>query len=122
MVKKESRNERRKWRHRKMRKKIFGTPGRPRLCPFRSLKHIYVQIIDDEEGKTLAAASTLELKTNEKLKQANKTELAKLVGELIAKKAKEKGIEKVVFDRAGYLYHGRIKALAEAARQAGLQF
>ncbi len=109
-------------RHLRIRKKIFGTPERPRLSVFRSLKHIYAQIIDDTIGHTLVAASTLDPEIREELKGKTKTEQAKLVGKLIAKRALEKGITKVVFDRGGHKYHGRVKALAEAAREGGLIF
>lgn len=101
-------------RHKRVRAKIFGTARRPRLCVFKSNQHIYAQLIDDEKGKTLVAASDLEIK-----KSAEKT---KEVGKLIAEKAKVKKIEKVVFDRGGYKYHGRVKILAEAAREGGLKF
>ena len=104
-------------KHWRMRHKINGTPERPRLSVFRSTNHIYAQIIDDTVGNTLVAASTLEFKA-----EGTKTEAAKQVGEMIAKKALEKGITKVVFDRVGNLYHGRIQALAEGAREAGLDF
>ena len=109
-------------RHKRVRKKIFGTPERPRLCVFRSLRHIYAQIIDDTVGRTLVAASTLSPELRGKLKTGGNIEAARYVGELIAKKALEKGIKKVVFDRGGYKYHGRVKALAEAARKGGLEF
>ena len=108
--------ERLKRRHRRVRAKVFGTAEVPRLSVYRSLKHIYAQIINDKEGETLAAASDL------KIKQGTKTERAKEVGKMIAKLAQEKGIKKVVFDRGGRKYHGRIKALAEAAREGGLKF
>jgi large subunit ribosomal protein L18 len=111
--------ERRKRRHKRIRAKIFGIEKRPRLCVFRSTKHIYAQLIDDEKGHTIASANDLELKGIEKM---TKIEKAKEVGKLIAKKAKEKNIEKVVFDRGGYKYHGRVKALAEGAREGGLKF
>ncbi len=117
-----SRNEARKRRHRRVRKKVFGTPERPRLNVFRSLKHIYAQIIDDEKGVTLVSASTIDRELREKCQGLTKTEQARLVGELVAKRALAKGITKVVFDRGGYKYHGRVKALAEAAREAGLDF
>ena len=107
--------EKRIKRHKKIRAKIWGSAKKPRLCVFRSAKHIYAQLIDDEKGKTIAAASDLELK---KVKDNR----AKKVGELIAKKAKDNKIEKVIFDRAGYLYHGQIKSLAEGAREEGLKF
>ncbi len=110
-------------RKKRIRKKVEGTPFRPRLCVYRSLKHIYAQIIDDERGVTLVAASTLspEFKTQGD-PVAGKTDAAKRVGMLVGKKALDKGIEKVVFDRNGYLYHGRVRALAEGAREAGLNF
>ena len=104
-------------KHWRSRNKIKGTPERPRLALFRSTQHIYAQIIDDTVGKTLVAASTLEVKVD-----GTKTDAAKAVGAAVAKKALENGIEKVVFDRGGNLYHGRIQALAEGAREAGLDF
>ncbi len=107
-------------RSKRLRKKIVGNPDMPRLCVFRSLNHIYAQAIDDKSGKTLISASSLEVK--EKAKKTGNREAAKLVGELIAEKCKQKGIDAVRFDRSGYLYHGRVKALAEAARAAGLKF
>ncbi len=109
-------------RHRRVRKKIFGTTGRPRLCVFRSLKHIYVQIIDDENGHTLVSASTLSSDVRDKISGGNNIDTAKALGEVIGKKALEKDITDVVFDRGGYRYHGKIRALAEAAREAGLSF
>lgn len=112
--------EKRRRRHRRIRAKIFGTATRPRLCVFRSLKHIYCQLIDDEKGKTLIAASDLELKKTKK--KRTKKEKAFGVGKLIAEKALKKKITQVVFDRGGYAYHGRVKALAEGAREGGLQF
>ena len=121
MLKKESRNIARKRRHLRVRKKIFGTEERPRLCVYKSEKHIYAQIINDEKGHTLVAASTLDPAIRDKVTGVN-IESAKLVGELIAKKALEKGISAVAFDRSGYIYHGRVKALADAAREAGLDF
>jgi len=108
--------------HRRIRKKISGTPDRPRLCVFRSLKYIYAQIIDDTQGRTLAAASSVEKQVRGNLKSGCNIEASKLVGKAIAERAKAKGIEAVVFDRGGYLYHGCVKALAEAAREAGLKF
>ncbi|KHO63415.1 MULTISPECIES: 50S ribosomal protein L18 [Thermoanaerobacter] len=121
MITKPNRNELRKRRHLRVRKKVFGTPERPRLNVFRSLKHIYAQIIDDTKGYTLVHASTLDPELRSIAKGANK-QSAKLVGELIAKRALEKGIKDVVFDRGGYIYHGVVKELADAARQAGLNF
>ena len=116
-----SKTDRRTRIRRRIRKKLEGTTDRPRLAVFRSNSQVYVQIIDDNAGKTLLAASSKEksVAANEKTK---KTEQAAMVGKLIAEKCKEKGIENVVFDRNGYLYHGRIKALAEAAREGGLKF
>src|SRR5262245_17832817 len=107
-------------RKQRIRKKLAGTQEKPRLSVFRSLNHIYVQAIDDATGKTLFAASSTEVKG--KTKGTGNKDAAKAVGELIASKCKDKGIETVVFDRGGYLYHGRVKALAEAARAAGLKF
>lgn len=120
MIKKIDRNANRKQRHARVRRKINGTPSKPRLNVFRSGKHIYAQIIDDTVGHTIVSASTLD-KTAELTSTHNK-EAAKFVGESVAKKALDKGIEEVVFDRGGFLYHGRIKELAESARAAGLKF
>jgi large subunit ribosomal protein L18 len=120
--------EKRYRRHKRIRAKIAGTSKRPRLCIFRSAKHIYLQLIDDEKGKTLVAASDRELKRQKTPKQSKlatrqaKTDTAKGVGMLLAKKALEKKIEKVVFDRGGYQYQGRVKAAAEGAREGGLKF
>lgn len=122
MISKGDRNKARLRRHLRVRKKISGTPERPRLNVFRSDKHIYAQIIDDTKGVTLAAASTLDKSLREELKNGANVEAARKVGALIAQRAKEKGIEKVVFDRGGYMYHGRVQALAEAAREGGLEF
>ena len=119
MIIKESKNELRVRRHKRVRAKISGNADCPRLCVYRSNKGIYAQIIDDTVGKTLVAASTLDKEVKTK---ASNIEAAKEVGELVAKRALEKGIEAVVFDRGGYLYHGRVKALADAAREAGLKF
>ena len=110
------------FRKARVKKKISGTGGRPRLSIFRGHKNMYAQLIDDEKGHTLIAASTLSPELKGKLKVADTIPAAKAVGELIAKKAVEKGIKKVVFDRGGHLYHGRVKAFADAARQAGLEF
>jgi large subunit ribosomal protein L18 len=109
-------------RKKRVRSRIEGTPERPRLNVFRSLKHIYAQAVVDTTGKTLASASTLSPELRGALRHSGNVEAAKKVGELIAKKCLEKGIPKVVFDRSGYLYHGRIKALADAARASGLTF
>ena len=122
MIKKFNRNESRKKRHRIIRKSIQGTPERPRLNVFRSSKHIYAQIIDDTQMKTITSSSTIDKEVAEKLEGLTKKEAAELVGKNIAEKAKKEGIEKVVFDRGGYLYHGRIKALADGARENGLKF
>ncbi len=108
-------------RHRRIRKHVSGTPARPRLCVFRSLKHIYAQVIDDTRGVTLAAASSLDPALRGQVEGA-KVKRAEAVGDLVARRAREAGVEKVVFDRGGYLYHGRVKALADAARAAGLSF
>ena len=108
--------------HRRIRKKLAGTPARPRLAIYRSQAHIYAQVIDDEAGRTLCAASSTEGALKGKLKSGGNVDAAKEVGTLIASRAKEKGVEQVVFDRGGFLYHGRIKALADAAREAGLKF
>jgi large subunit ribosomal protein L18 len=117
-----NRNEARIRRHARVRKHIIGAPERPRLCVFRSLADIYAQVIDDEAGRTLAAASSIDRELREKLKGMTKTEQARKVGQLVAERAKEKGITAVVFDRGGFRYIGRVKALADAAREAGLQF
>ena len=118
MIKNESRNELRKKRHARIRNKVKGNKDLPRLNVFRSNSQIFAQVIDDEKGTTLVSSSSLNLK----LKNGGNVEGAKLVGTDIAKKAKKAGITKVVFDRGGYLYHGRVKALAEAARSEGLEF
>ena len=120
MIKKTSRNELRKRRHYRVRAKVQGTAQRPRLNVFRSNKHIYAQLIDDVAGTTIASASTLDKDLN--IAAPGNSEAAKVVGATIAKRAKEKNITSVVFDRAGYLYHGRVATLADAARAEGLQF
>jgi len=117
-----SREDNRKRRHIRIRKKVAGTQERLRLSVYRSLNHIYAQIIDDAKGSTLVSASSLDSPVNEMKNHKGNIATAKAVGGLIANKAQEKGIKKVVFDRGGYLYHGRVKALAEAAREAGLEF
>ncbi|WP_188456394.1 50S ribosomal protein L18 [Virgibacillus oceani] len=120
MITKPDKNVVRKKRHVRVRKNLFGTEQRPRLNVYRSNKHIYVQLIDDIKGVTLASAST---KDNElKVEASGNVDAAKQVGELIAKRAQDKGYKSIVFDRGGYLYHGRVKALADAAREAGLEF
>ena len=106
--------------HTRIRKKISGSDQRPRLAVFRSLNHIYAQVIDDASGQTLVSASTTESAFNGK--SGGNVEAAKEVGRLVAERAKEKGVNRVVFDRGGYIYHGRVKSLAEAAREAGLEF
>ena len=118
MIKKESRNEQRKIRHARVRNKVSGTAACPRLNVFRSNSHIFAQIINDEKGTTLVSSSSVELK----IKNGGNIEGAKLVGKDIAEKAKQAGITKVVFDRGGYQYHGRVEALADAARENGLEF
>ncbi len=120
MVKPKERFERRKRRTRWWIRKLAG--GKPRLSVFRSNKHIYAQIIDDERGHTLAAASTLDRELREKLPKGSDKAAAREVGLLIARRAREAGVERVVFDRGAYKYHGRVKALAEGAREGGLQF
>ncbi|MFZ6027309.1 MAG: 50S ribosomal protein L18 [Chloroflexota bacterium] len=109
-------------RHRRIRKKVSGTPERPRLSVFRGLTHIYAQVIDDEAGNTLASASSLDGQLRAQMAGLNKTDQAKLIGKVVAERAQAKGIQKVVFDRGGYRYLGRVKALADAAREGGLEF
>ena len=109
-------------RHKRVRRNVFGTSERPRLAVFRSNKHIYAQVIDDTKHETIAAASTLDKQLKPELTTGATCEVSAKVGQLIAQRAREKGIEKVVFDRGGNLYHGRIKSLADAAREAGLDF
>jgi large subunit ribosomal protein L18 len=122
MIKKPSRQQTRKKRHYRLRNNISGTPDKPRLNVFRSNNHIYAQVIDDVAGHTLAAASTMEKTIANGLKTTSDVEAAKAVGTAVAKRAVEKGISQVVFDRGGYLYHGKVKALADAAREVGLKF
>lgn len=121
MISPRERNVIRKRVHARIREKMSGTAERPRLNVYRSLNHIYTQLIDDQNSVTLASASSLGKKTDEKIYGGN-VEAAKQVGKVIAQRAQEKGIKRVVFDRGGYLYHGRVKALADAAREAGLEF
>jgi large subunit ribosomal protein L18 len=118
MITKKSSKKQTQVRHARIRKSIFGTPERPRLAVYRSGSHIYAQVINDVEGKTLVAASSLELK----LDNGSNVDAARTVGRTVAERLKEKGIETVVYDRGGNLYHGRVAALAEAAREAGLEF
>ncbi|MGI6768345.1 MAG: 50S ribosomal protein L18 [Bacilli bacterium] len=120
MINKKSRNDARILRHLRIRQKIQGTSSKPRLSVFRSNSHIYAQVIDDEKGITLVSASSIDKEL--KLEKGSNIEAAKQVGALVAKRALEKKIENVVFDRGGYLFHGRVKALADAARAAGLKF
>ncbi|MBC7225637.1 MAG: 50S ribosomal protein L18 [Thermoflexales bacterium] len=109
-------------RRKHVRKKVFGTPERPRLNVFRSLRHIYAQVIDDTVGHTLVSASTLDPEVREQIAGLKKTEQARVVGKVLAARALARGVTKVAFDRAGYKYHGRVKALADAAREGGLDF
>jgi large subunit ribosomal protein L18 len=120
MIRAISRNEIRDRIHRRIRHKVRGTGERPRLAVFRSLKHIYAQLIDDTEGRTLVAASSAEKSAG--TASGGNVAGARLIGKVIAERAKEHGIKRVVFDRGGYIYHGRVKALADAAREAGLEF
>ena len=122
MVSKESRQKVRVKKHMKIRNRFEGTPERPRLAVFRSNNHMYAQIIDDTVGKTLVAASTVEKDVNAELKKTNDVEAAAYLGTVIAKRAIDKGIKTVVFDRGGFIYQGKVAALAEAAREAGLEF
>ena len=122
MVSKQSRHEVRVKKHMKIRNRFSGTAERPRLAVFRSNNHMYAQIIDDTVGKTLVAASTLEKDVKAELKKTNDVEAAAYLGTVIAKRGMEKGIKEVVFDRGGFIYQGKIAALAEAAREAGLEF
>ena len=115
----ESKNEIRLRIHERLRRRVTGNPERPRLAVFRSVKHIYAQVIDDQQGHTLVAASSIEKDLRGK---GGNVEGAKTIGKAVAERAKQKGITRVVFDRGGYLYHGRVKALADAAREAGLEF
>ncbi|TVY06630.1 50S ribosomal protein L18 [Paenibacillus cremeus] len=122
MITKGDKNKARLKRHLRVRKKIQGTAERPRLNIFRSSKHMYAQLIDDVKGVTIAAASTQDKALKETIGNGGNAEAATKVGALIAERAKQAGVDKVVFDRGGYLYHGRVKALADAAREAGLEF
>jgi len=116
------RNRLRQRRHRRVRARVAGNPARPRLVVFRSLSHIYAQIVDDARGATLVAASTLDPEIRDQARSRQKSEASRLVGTLVARRARERGISRVVFDRGGYAYHGRVKALAEGARAGGLEF
>ena len=108
--------------HARLRRRVAGTPERPRLAVYRSLDHIYAQVIDDRAGKTLVAASSVDTESRKSIKGGGNIAAAKVIGKLVAERAKAAGVSKVVFDRGGYKYHGRVKALADAAREAGLQF
>lgn len=112
----------RRKRHRRIRMRVYGTAERPRLNVFRSLRHIYAQLVDDTIGHTVLSASTLDADVRQQLGDLSKTQQAELIGKVLAKRALEKGVKQVVFDRGGYKYHGRVKALAEGARAEGLQF
>lgn len=119
MLKRQSRSDHRERVHERIRTRVRGSAERPRLCVYRSLKYVYAQVVDDQAGRTLVAACSREKECSARGKNV---EAAKQVGALVARRAREKGIERVVFDRGGYLYHGRVKALADAAREAGLKF
>ncbi len=122
MITKKDKNQDRVIRHARVRKKVSGTAQKPRLCVYRSTNHIYAQIIDDVKGNTLCAASTLEKDIMAQVAEMSKSEAAKVVGAAVAQKAQKLGIKEVVFDRGGYLYTGRVAALADGAREAGLEF
>ena len=122
MISKESRVEVRQKKHRRIRNRFAGTPQRPRLAVYRSNNHMYAQIIDDTVGNTLVSASTLQKEVKAELEKTNNVDAAAYLGTVIAKRAQEKGITTVVFDRGGFIYQGKIQALAEAAREAGLEF
>ena len=122
MVSKESRTEIRRAKHRRMRSRISGTAEKPRLAVFRSNQHMYAQVIDDTQGRTLVSASTLQKDVKAQLEKTNNVDAAAQLGKIIAEKALDAGIKQVVFDRGGFIYQGKIKALAEAAREAGLEF
>ena len=122
MIKRVDRNVLRLHRHLRIRRRIAGTGQRPRLSVFRSLKHIYAQVIDDQQGRTLVAASTREPEIASQVQGLRRVEQSRVVGRVLAQRAREKGIVRVVFDRGGYAYHGRVRALAEGAREGGLEF
>jgi len=121
-VAKISRAQHRRQIHRRVRQRVTGTEARPRLTVFRSLKHVYAQIIDDAQGRTLASASSLDKEVRQQLRYGGNVAAAKVVGAVLGERARQAGVTRVVFDRGGYKYHGRIKALADAARKAGLDF
>ncbi len=122
MINKIDKNKERQRRHLRVRKKVSGTAATPRLCIYRSLNHVYAQVIDDVKGVTLCSASTLEKDVKAAIKDMNKTDASKVVGKKVAEKAIAKGVKEVVFDRGGYLYTGRVQAVADGAREAGLNF
>ena len=122
MINKTDKNQERVVRHKRVRRKVQGTSQRPRLAVFRSLSHVYAQVIDDAQGVTLASASTLDAEVKALIEGKSKSEQAKIVGQTVAKRALEKNITEVVFDRGGYIYIGRVQALADGAREAGLKF
>jgi large subunit ribosomal protein L18 len=122
VLKKIDKNQKRQERHYSIRNKITGTPERPRLNVFKSSKHIYAQVIDDATGKTLVSCSTQDKELKDKVAELTKQDAAKLVGKTVGERAKDKGINTIVFDRGGYLYHGRVKLLADGARESGLEF
>ncbi len=122
MLKKQDRNQARKRRHRRVRKAVTGTAERPRLAVFRSLNHIYAQIIDDDTGRTLVSASTLDAETRGTVEKTGNVAAAQVVGSILARRALARGIKAVVFDRGGYIFHGRVAALAKGAREGGLEF
>ncbi len=122
MLIKKKKDEARRKRHLRVRKNLVGTTEKPRLCVFRSLKHIYAQLINDETGETLVSASSVDAEVRQNHKHGGDVQAAEAVGGLVARRAIEKGVHQVVFDRGGYLYHGRVAALAKAAREAGLDF
>ncbi|HAQ41627.1 MAG TPA: 50S ribosomal protein L18 [Clostridiales bacterium] len=122
MLKKIDKNQRRLGRHYSIRNKITGTPERPRLNIYKSSKHIYAQVIDDATGVTLASASTLDKDLRDQVAELTKSDAAKLIGKAVGERAKNKGVKSVIFDRGGYLYHGRVKLLADGARESGLEF
>ena len=122
MINKIDKNKERQRRHLRVRKKVSGTAATPRLCIYRSLNHVYAQVIDDVKGVTLCSASTLEKDVKAAIKDMNKTDASKVVGKKVAENAIAKGVKEVVFDRGGYLYTGRVQAVADGAREAGLNF
>jgi large subunit ribosomal protein L18 len=122
LLKKQDRNQARKRRHRRVRKAVTGTAERPRLAVFRSLNHIYAQIIDDDTGRTLVSASTLDAETRGTVEKTGNVAAAQVVGSILARRALARGIKAVVFDRGGYIFHGRVAALAKGAREGGLEF